>query len=340
VLAIDCKHVGASRPVPESLQEFEYNSTGTEEHVINIASGQYAGYDCLKISNHRLVLWVTKSLGPRVIGLSVQGSENLFAVLPESKYTHPDGREFHFRGGHRLWTAPEAPEITYVPDNLPLEIEELADGIRVVQPVDEVNRIQKTMTIVVGADEAEIQVTHQVYNTGEQPLELAAWAITQLRPGGVAILPMETEMTDAHWLQPNRQLVLWPYSDIGSEHISLGNRYVQVRAEFKRGAFKVGYPNPKGWLAYYNQGNLFVKQAAFDPGESYVDFGASSQCYCNPDFLELETLSPLTRLQPEESLSHVEIWKVLKHAGLPHAKEFSEADIDELLKGIIDLSGH
>ncbi|MCX6033686.1 MAG: hypothetical protein NTV38_01710, partial [Chloroflexi bacterium] len=42
---------------------------------------------------------------PRIVRLSAFGKENLFADIPNS-VTTPYG-DFFFRGGHRLWHAPE-----------------------------------------------------------------------------------------------------------------------------------------------------------------------------------------------------------------------------------------
>jgi len=40
-----------------------------------------------------------------------------------------------------------------------------------------------------------------------------------------------------------------------------------------------------------------------------------SECYCNPHFLELETMGPRTTLAPGESVSHRETWVV--HPDVP-----------------------
>jgi hypothetical protein len=290
----------------------------------------FAGYECVKVSNGRLELWVTRSVGPRIIGLSLNHAENLLAELPDASYTHADGRVYSFRGGHRLWIAPEVPEITYLPDDRPVQVEELPYGVQVLQPIDESTGLQKWMTITVSDDENRVEVEHKISNLGSLSLEAAAWALTQLRPGGLAILPQETKPSDPHGMQPNRSLALWPYTDVQSEHFSAGNRYLLVNSGFERGAFKVGFGNTRGWLAYLNQGTVFVKLAAYQPDKSYVDFGSSSQCYCNPSFLELETLSPLTNLDPGETISHRETWVVYDHIDLqPNPSEY-EDQIDTL----------
>lgn len=81
-----------------------------------------------------------------------------------------------------------------------------------------------------------------------------------------------------------------------------------IEATTGRGALKIGFPNPAGWLGYAIENTLFVKHAAYQPDETYFDRGSSSQCYCDPRFLELETLGPRTNLAPGESVTHRELW--------------------------------
>ena len=55
---------------------------------------------------------------------------------------------------------------------------------------------------------------------------------------------------------------------------------------------------------------LFIKKAIFNSEKSYCDLGSSSERYCKPSFLELETLGPRTKLEPGEALTHQETWLV------------------------------
>jgi hypothetical protein len=109
---------------------------------------------------------------------------------------------------------------------------------------------------------------------------------------------------------PNRQINLWAYTDIQSPHITWGNRYTFIHANMTEGCLKIGFPNPCGWMAYWTDGTLFVKKAAFEPQKPYFDYGSSSECYCKDQFLELETLSPIHTLAPGDSATHTETWEV------------------------------
>lgn len=268
----------------------------------------FADYECVRLENDALTLWVTRSVGPRIIGLAPRGGDNLFAVLSDDGLDCPGRGRFLFRGGHRLWYAPEDPSRTYFPDDAPVTITETARGLLVTQPVEEPTGIQKSLAIALDEREARVIVDHTLRNLGQVPVELAPWAITQFRTGGVAILPQHTGLADAYGVQPNRHIVLWPYTQINSPHVTWGDRYVFVRATMEHGAFKIGFPNPVGWLAYALEGALFVKYAPYRPDAAYYDRGSSSECYCNPRFLELETLGPRIVLAPGEAVAHRETW--------------------------------
>ncbi len=271
---------------------------------------RFADYDCIRLENEALSLWVTRSVGPRIIGLALQGGDNLFALLPGETTECPGRGTYSFRGGHRLWYAPEDLRRTYLPDDEPLTIRQVENGVLVLQPPEEPTGIQKSLTILLPGAGAHVIVDHTLDNQGEEAIELAPWAITQLRPGGVAVLPQETALADEYGLLPNRHIVLWPYTQIASPYITWGDRYLFITATMQEGALKIGFPNPAGWLGYAVGEILFVKHAAYRPQATYFDRGSSSECYCNPRFLELETLGPRVTLSPGQSVTHRETWRV------------------------------
>jgi hypothetical protein len=265
--------------------------------------------DCVELANGAISLLVTQSVGPRVISLSLKDGENLLAQLPDTTIETPGREPFRFYGGHRLWVAPEWPESTYLPDDDPVEITPISGGISILQRTEPSTGIQKQLQITLPGEGAVISLVHTLTNLGTKTVECAPWAITQLRTGGVAILPQFVGLAENQFL-PNRQLALWPYSDVRSQHVTWGNQFIFIQAELRSGAFKVGFPNPRGWLAYWWQGTLFVKKAIFERQAKYLDFDSSSECYCDHRFIELETLGGVSTLSPGESVSHTEIWEI------------------------------
>jgi hypothetical protein len=287
---------------------------------------KFLDYDCAAFENEHLNLLVTGSVGPRIISLRLKGGENLFAELPDFVTQRPDGKDFHFRGGHRLWHAPESMPRTYALDNDSVEIIQTEDSLSVTQQIEAETGIEKSMHISLTKDKAQVVIHHTLTNRGLWSVECAPWAITQFKMGGVALLPQSCDQTD---LLPNRSLALWSYTNITSPHVTWGNEYILIRAETQP-PFKVGFPNPRGWLAYWLAGTLFVKRAAYNPQAAYYDFNSSSECYCNSHFLELETLAPIGRLEPDASVTHIETWELFANVEFPADEAAAQRIVNKL----------
>ncbi len=268
---------------------------------------RFSDYDCVKLENDSLALWVTQDIGPRIIGLRLTHGNNLLAVIPEATAVRPDGSVFHFRGGHRLWHAPEDPQRTYVLDDTAVTITPIPKGIQTVQAVETLTGIEKQMRIVLPDDLAHVIIDHTLINHGAWPVELAPWAITQFKPGGFAILPQNDVDTG---LLPNRHITFWPYTSLNSSHLQFGDRFVFVHAVMQNEKFKMGWPNSVGWLGYWVDDTLFIKTASYQPETNYYDYGSSCECYCDDRFLELETLGPRTMLAPGMAVTHREEWRL------------------------------
>lgn len=287
---------------------------------------KFLNHDCVELKNDSISLLVTQSVGPRIISLRFNDGENILAELPNFFIKRPDGKNFHVYGGHRLWHSPEHMPRTYALDNQPVEIISEKNSLKVSQQVETETGIEKSIEIKIVEDKPQVIVHHTITNRNLWGVEFAAWAITQLKTGGVAILPQVKE--DAGLL-PNRSLTLWSYADIKSPHVSWGNDLILVRAEMDS-PFKIGFPNPRGWLAYWKDKTLFVKRATYQSNMTYYDFGSSSECYCNNEFLELETLSPITKLNPNESITHTETWELYKDVDKPTDEKSAQEIINTL----------
>jgi hypothetical protein len=288
---------------------------------------KFLDFDCVSLENASLKLLVTQSVGPRVISLRFDGGDNLFAELLDFVTRRPDGKMFHFYGGHRLWHAPENMPRTYTLDDGPVDIVPTRNGLLVTQPVEDQTGIEKSIHISLVEEKPQVIVSHTLTNRSLRCLECAPWAITQLKTGGMAILPQSQQQTD---VLPNRSLALWQYTEIANPHVSWGNQFILVRAEMQEKAFKIGFPNPRGWLAYWHSGTLFVKRAAFDSQAAYYDFNSSSECYCNHWFLELETLAPVSMLEPGASAMHTERWELYANVDFPADEAAAQSLIEKI----------
>jgi hypothetical protein len=191
--------------------------------------------------------------------------------------------------------------------------------LTLVQQPEALTGIQKTISIQEGKSPNELIVGHTLTNRNLWGVNFTVWPICQARSGGFAILPLSWKETG---LLPNRRVVFWPYADLRSPNLVIGNEFIFVKAEFQPGErTKVGWLNDRGWMGYSLDRTLFIKKAEFIPGGDYIDLGCSMECYCDVNCIELETTSPLTEVQPGESAHQTETWSVFPDVDLKMTEE-------------------
>ena len=261
----------------------------------------FEGHTCVRLAGERSTLLVTASVGPRILGL-IGADSNLFAVLPDAALERPTGAPYRLVGGHRLWAAPEVPTVTYEPDERPCAIAEVDGGVRVEAPTDGAGLVK---AFEIRADGEDWIVDHELRNDGVRPITLAPWAITQLRPGGCARLPLGARASGP---QADRSLVLWPYADLDDPRLTFERDGVWVDAVPGAGPLKVGASPGEGRVSYLVGGEVFEKRVGVDPSLPYPDRGAAVQVFVRDDFCELETLGPLVTLGTGEVTTHRETW--------------------------------
>ena len=278
-----------------------------------------------RIVNEAIELDVLTTMGPRITGFAPTGGTSVFAVTPDLTLDTGDGRGFRLVGGHRLWAAPEIPAATYIPDEEPPVIEELAGGLRFTQPPPPETGIEKSIEIRLPRDQPRAVITHRLTNLGPDAVIVAPWAITMLRTGGVAVLPFGRHPDDD--FQADRSIVLWPYTTLEDGLIRLSDTHAEVIADRTEPA-KIGTTLHRGWMAYILDDQVFVKRAAHLEYRAYADLGASGQVYCRAEFCELETLGPLTELAPSMSVTHRETWELHERSTLPDGISALAAELD------------
>lgn len=287
---------------------------------------------CLRLSNGTVLVDVTVDVGPRIIRYGFEGEENILGEAPGASIQTELGAWKPW-GGHRLWTAPEANPRSYVPDDSPVEFRASNElSLHLKQPVEPPTGIQKEMTVTLDAEGTGVSVLHQITNRNLWPVELSAWAITIMNGGGVAILPQEPYRSWDEYLLPARPLVLWHYTDLSDPRWAIGAKYIRLRTDASlEQPQKIGIMNKQGWAAYHRQGTLFIKYAAYEEGASYPDYGSTMEAYTAGSFIEVETLSPLRRLEPGEAAQHIERWRLFRGVGLGSTEAEIESSIGPLI---------
>jgi hypothetical protein len=259
----------------------------------------------LLIAGPSLEAEVTLDVGPRVIRLACPGGPNIFEDKAPVTETLDDGRIWRIYGGHRVWHSPEAFPRSYMPDNSPVEgFEKLENGVITRQAEEPWTHIQKVMEVRVLED--RVRVVNTLVNRGAWPVELAVWSLTIGAAGGMEVVPVVQRNTG---LLPNRSVVMWPDSTMDDPRVRWGRLYVALDIDGRvKDPFKFGCPNDLGWAAFFNHGHCLVMKYTHQRGARYPDFGCSWETYTQDWGVEMESLSPLTRLAPGRSLSHVDEW--------------------------------
>jgi hypothetical protein len=276
------------------------------------------------ILENKFIYLETLATAPRIVRLQPRGKANLFVHLPPDPMPTPYG-DFFLHGGHRLWHAPEAMPRTYIPDNTGLKVSYFPNGLRLSQPTEPWTHIAKTIEIRLDPERPQLTIQHELRNDGAWAVELAPWALTMFRLGGTAIFPQPTGNVDPDGLLPNRQLAIWPYSQISDPRLTLRDDYILLHARPSLPPLKIGYFNPAGWQGYYLDGILFVKRFDPQPGAMFPDGGCNTESYCNHQFIELESLGPLRPFQPGETITHTEIWELYDSLDQPFLSDDIQA---------------
>jgi hypothetical protein len=274
---------------------------------IEPVTGDFHGHPTLRLEGAAAWIEVLASSGPRIVGLGRAGGPNLLAETPDLGWETPYGR-YELVGGHRLWFAPEDPELGAVPDRDGLVAERIADGLRLVGAVEPGTGLVRTIEVRLEPGLPVLDLRHELRNTGTDTLEIAPWSITQLPLGGRVLLP-QAPAIPGHRVRPNRNVVLWPYTSWEDPRIRIRDGLVTVEAaggaELKLGSF-----DEAGWVAYVRDGVALVRRFVPAPAEPHPDLGCNVETYCGPHFLELEILSPLRALAPGDAVELHERWEL------------------------------
>lgn len=286
--------------------------------------------DCLKISNGRMEVIAATEIGIRILGVNLVGKENILYLVPEDK--GQTGGETHtFYGGHRIWHTPEDFGRTYSPDNAPVTVKEIENGFILTQDIEPETFMQKELELTMCPDTAAVTVKHRIYNKGVWPVETAVWCITQLEKNGVQVMPIQK---DDFRLTHTWNMSFWSYTEMNDHRMCFGKDYFYLKQDpdFHRTPLKIGYRSTLPWAAYSTKEQLLVKTYSFDAEKQYPDNNCAFESYVNQHFIEMETLSPLTVIQPGTFAEQTEHWYLFENVEV----KADDAYTKEIIQPIID----
>jgi hypothetical protein len=294
----------------------------------------YKGWpNSYRVSNGQIDLIVTGDVGPRIIRFGFVGGQNLLKEFADQLGKSGE-KDFQLRGGDRVWKAPEDAVATWAPDNVAVSIEVTKSGVIAAAPVEPLTGLQKQITVEMSATGTAVTVTHRIINKTLFPLEFAPWALTMMAPGGTVVTGFPPRGHHPANLEATNPLVMWAYTDLSDKRWGFTRKYLTLSQDPSNSEpQKLGMFNANTWAAYFLHGEAFVKQYRADPAKVYPDFGCSFETFTNNEFLEVETLGPMTKLEPGKGVNHIESWSLHKVA-IP---AFTEQELERVIPLMIKV---
>ena len=291
----------------------------------------------LSLSNGVIEVYVTIDVGPRIIRFGFIDGQNFMcdnraAAEPKNdaefeKFFGKD-KKWELLGGHRIWCSPESYPQSYYPDLDSVKYEITETGAVFTPNPETENGVQKQLEIKMDPDDANMQVVMRVTNISSAPQEFSIWGLTVSATGGMLVVPMNDNDTG---LLHNRNISVWPYTNLADSRLHFGERYVTLKQDKSvNHALKLGFDLNQA-EAYYCLGDDIFRKSyeTYHPHEKYPDNNCSFETYTCATFLENESLSPLKKVQPNETVSLTEHWSLHKK---PCDTDFnSDESIDEML---------
>ena len=290
--------------------------------------------NCYRLSNGEAEIVVTSDIGPRIMRYGFTGGQNFLRVFEDQlgKSGEPD---WQLRGGHRIWLAPEDFARTYIPDNGPAQIETDGQTLIATQSIETVTGLRKQLVITLAESGSAVTVGHRMQNTRREPVTLSVWALTMLAQDGIAVTGFPPRARHEDILSPTNPLVMWAFTDLRDPRWTFLEKYLILRHDRNNHAHtKLGHFNPKTWGAYLLNDEMFLKRYDADPSKTYPDMGCSYETFASAGMLEIETLGPLTTLNPGDWAEHTESWSL--HHDI-HVTQWTDRALDEILSPLLAL---
>jgi hypothetical protein len=277
--------------------------------MLKITAVEHDGLPAVELVAGGTRLVVVHAIGPRIAWFGAVGSDNL--LFWDFARRHGRGA-WKLYGGHRLWTTrPDADEgeETYAPDNRACRVRSLRDGVAVSARC-EATMLEKTLAI--RARPSGWRIDHRVRNVGDMLWAGGAWALTCTLPSArtryrIPLPPPEPGWDAVTIVIPRR----WGgghTSRVPDRQFNLTSNAIEIRPA--GGEAKRMFGLPIGTLEMVDPARgAFTKHAPRAAGGAYP-LGANLAVYLGPArfMVELETMSPIARLAPGESLVHTEQW--------------------------------
>jgi hypothetical protein len=268
--------------------------------------------DCCLIANGRVEAVVVPAIG-RVMQLRLKGeAEGAFwanRALDGQLHDAASSEWMNF-GGDKCWPAPQSawpqhqgrdwpPPVAF--DALPVAAVVVERGVVLTSPVDPGYGIQVVRHVELDAGKPIMRIATQFRKLSGGAVRVGVWSITQMSdPERVCIqLPATSKFASGYV----RLLEAEP-ADLKTD-----GRLLSLRRHARQ-QVKVGSDGSS--MAWLGKNCVVRIDTGIRPGD-YPDGGCVTEVYTNPDplqYVELETLGPLTTMNPGDRIEQITIYSV------------------------------
>ena len=188
-------------------------------------------------------------------------------------------------------------------------------------PDDEVTGLQITRRILLFTNTTRVQVTETFTNVSARPVTWSIWGVTQV-PGSLTSQDKFNEQARIYFpldTDSRRPEGFWYLTGGPSEQFQPIDDGRLMEVSYRGEKAKIGADSMGGWIAYVDgiHEYAFVQRFTVSELGDYPDDGATIEVWTSGEdsYMEIEVLSPLYTLQPDESKSFEQEWYATSLAG-------------------------
>ena len=230
--------------------------------------------------------------GAKIMSLTYKGKE----IISQSKRPEAFGSTF-WTSPQKEWYWPPVPEF----DKQPYTLEERDGKIIMTSPVSARLKYRIRKEFSTDAKNKAIVITYSIINESDETRQVAPWEITRVtNDGGIIFFDAPLDGITPAGLMA-----------FESKHGAVWYKTDEANANRKINA------DGKGWLAYCNDGLLFVKKFDDLDASQPAPDEAEIQVYVNrgKTYIELESQGAYTTLKPHEEVNWTVRWYLLPVKG-------------------------
>ncbi len=245
------------------------------------------------LQNGERTMVIDAAKGGKILSLKYGERE----VISQLRWPEAFGSTF-WTSPQKEWNWPPVPEY----DKRPYTVEQKDGVLTLTSEVSERMKYRIRKAFVVDERDGAFVITYTIINESDEVRKVAPWEITRVQnEGGLIFFEAPVEGITPAGLMDFKEAfgAAWYQTDETN-----GNRKVNA--------------DGKGWLAYYNNGLLLVKQFDDLDASQPAPDEAEIQVYVNRGkaHIELESQGAYTTLQPKESVNWTVRW-YLQPSDLP-----------------------